>query len=101
VTYSEPNGVFGAHSALSFPNHFPKFITGSASLGRGGTGFTDLVSELNRKFGFDNFRYVFNNEHPDEGLNNQVPARFYHPSSVRLPRNLPEFMYPRVYWCDG
>ena len=35
---------------------------------------------------FDNFRYVFNNERPHEGLNNQVPASLYHPSSVRLPR---------------
>jgi hypothetical protein len=42
---------------------------------------------------FDNFRYVFNNERPHEGLNNQVPASLYHPSSVRLPRKLPEFTY--------
>jgi hypothetical protein len=44
---------------------------------------------------FDNFRYVFNNERPHEGLNNQVPARLYHPSSVRLPRKLSEFTYPK------
>jgi hypothetical protein len=44
---------------------------------------------------FDNFRYVFNNERPHEGLNNQVPASLYHPSSVRLPRKLPEFAYPK------
>jgi Integrase core domain len=44
---------------------------------------------------FDNFRYVFNNERPHEGLNNQVPASLYHPSSVRLPRKLPEFTYPK------
>ena len=42
---------------------------------------------------FDNFRYVFNNERPHEGLNNQVPASLYHPSSVRLPRKLPVFTY--------
>ena len=44
---------------------------------------------------FDNFRYVFNNERPHEGLNNQVPASLFHPSSVRLPRKLPEFTYPK------
>jgi hypothetical protein len=44
---------------------------------------------------FDNFRYVFNNERPHEGLNKQVPASLYHPSSVRLPRKLPEFTYPK------
>ena len=44
---------------------------------------------------FDNFRYVFNNERPHEGLKNAVPASLYHPSSVRLPRKLPEFTYPK------
>jgi hypothetical protein len=44
---------------------------------------------------FDNFRYMFNNERPHEVLNNQVPASLYHPSSVRLPRKLPEYMYPK------
>jgi hypothetical protein len=44
---------------------------------------------------FDNFRYVFNNERPHEGLNNQVPASLYQSSSVRLPRKLPEFTYPK------
>jgi Integrase core domain len=44
---------------------------------------------------FDNFRYVFNNEHPHEGLNNQVPASLYIPNSIRLPRKLPEFTYPK------
>ena len=44
---------------------------------------------------FDNFLYVFNNERPHEGLNNQVPASLYQPSSVRLPRKLPEFNYPK------
>ncbi len=44
---------------------------------------------------FDNFRYVFNNERPHEGLKNAVPASLYHPSSVRLPRKLPEFKYPK------
>ena len=28
---------------------------------------------------FDNFRYVFNNERPHEGLNNQVPSKSLHP----------------------
>ena len=44
---------------------------------------------------FDNFRYVFNNERPHEGLKNAVPASLYHPSSVRLPRKLPEFTYSK------
>jgi hypothetical protein len=44
---------------------------------------------------FDNFRYMFNNERPHEGLNNQVPASLYIPSSIRLPRKLPEFRYPK------
>ena len=44
---------------------------------------------------FDNFRYAFNNERPHEGLNNQVPASLYIPSSIRLPRKLPEFRYPK------
>ena len=44
---------------------------------------------------FDNFRYVFNNERPHEGLNNEVTASLYHPSSVRLPRKLPELTYSK------
>ncbi|HEY1806239.1 MAG TPA: hypothetical protein VGG45_17330 [Terracidiphilus sp.] len=44
---------------------------------------------------FESFRYVFNNERPHEGLNNQVPASLYYPSSVRLSRKLPEFKYPK------
>ena len=50
---------------------------------------------------FDSFRYVFNNERPHEGLNNQVPASLYHPSSVRLPRKLPDFSYRGISFCDG
>jgi hypothetical protein len=37
---------------------------------------------------FDNFR-------PHEGLNNKVPASLYIPSSIRLPRKLPEFTDPK------
>jgi len=48
---------------------------------------------------FDNFRHVFNNERPHEGLNNQVPASLYTPSSIRLPRKLPVFRIQRVYCC--
>jgi hypothetical protein len=44
---------------------------------------------------FDNFRYVFNHERPHEGLNNQVSASLYIPGSIRLPRKLPGFMYPK------
>jgi hypothetical protein len=43
---------------------------------------------------FDYFRYVFNNERPHEGLNNQVPSSLYIPSAIRLPRKLPEVTYP-------
>lgn len=32
VTYAEPKDVFGARSALTFPNFFPKLATGSAHL---------------------------------------------------------------------
>jgi hypothetical protein len=39
---------------------------------------------------FDNFRYVFNNERPHEGLNNQVPASLYQtqlrPSAAEVAR---------------
>jgi len=38
---------------------------------------------------------VSRNERPHEGLNNQTPASLYHPSSVRLPRKLPEFTYSK------
>ena len=44
---------------------------------------------------FDRFREVFNNERPHEGLNNQTPGSLYHPSSIRLPRALPAFEYPK------
>ena len=40
-------------------------------------------------------RAQHNNERPHEGLKNAVPASLYHPSSVRLPRKLPEFTYPK------
>jgi transposase InsO family protein len=53
---------------------------------------TSLRAQQSR---FDNFRYVFNSERPHEGLNNQVPASFYIPSSIRLPRKLPKFTYPK------
>jgi hypothetical protein len=53
---------------------------------------TSLRAQQSR---FDNFRHMFNNQRPPEGLNNQVPASLYHPSSVRLPRKLPEFTYPK------
>jgi hypothetical protein len=43
---------------------------------------------------FDRFCYVFNNERPHEGLNNQAPSSLYHPSSVRLPRSVPPYAYP-------
>ena len=49
---------------------------------------------------FDNFRYMFNNERPHEGLNNQVPASLYIPSSIQLPRKFPEFTYPKGSCCD-
>jgi len=39
-------------------------------------------------------RQVFNYERPHEGLNNATPGSVYQPSSVLLPRNLIEFIYP-------
>lgn len=44
---------------------------------------------------FDRFRYVFNNERPHESLNYQTPSSLYLPSSVRLPRTLPQFRYSK------
>lgn len=44
---------------------------------------------------FDRFRYVFNHERPHEGLNNQTPASLYQSSSVRLPRSVPKYAYPK------
>jgi hypothetical protein len=38
---------------------------------------------------------MFNNERSHEGLNNQVLANLYQPSSVPLPRKLPKFTYPK------
>ena len=34
---------------------------------------------------FDNFRYVFNNERPHEGLNNRVPASFWRSRYMAMP----------------
>ena len=44
---------------------------------------------------FDRFRQIFNYERPHEGLNNATPGSVYQPSSVLLPRNSNEFVYPR------
>jgi hypothetical protein len=52
------------------------------------------VSELCREFGVSRFRQVFNYERPHEGLNNATPGNGYQPSSVLLPRNPIEFVYP-------
>lgn len=46
-------------------------------------------------------RYVFNNERPHEGLNNQTPASLYAPSSVRLPGKCQSSPTLRVYFCGG
>jgi hypothetical protein len=46
---------------------------------------------------FDRFRQVFNYERPHEGLNNATPGSIYQPSSVLLPRNLVEFVYPHGF----
>ena len=43
---------------------------------------------------FDRFRQIFNYERPHEGLNNATPGSVYQPSSVLLPRNSNEFVYP-------
>ena len=46
---------------------------------------------------FDRFRQVFNFERPHEGLNNATPGSVYQPSSVLLPRNPIEFVYPHGF----
>jgi transposase InsO family protein len=46
---------------------------------------------------FDRFRQVFNYERPHEGLNNATPGSVYQPSSVLLPRNPAEFVYPHGF----
>jgi transposase InsO family protein len=43
---------------------------------------------------FDRFRQIFNFERPHEGLSNATPGSVYQPSSVLLPRNPVEFVYP-------
>lgn len=40
---------------------------------------------------------VFNYERPHEGLNNATPGSVYQPSSVLLPRNPIEFVYPHGF----
>jgi hypothetical protein len=46
---------------------------------------------------FDRFRQMYNHERPHEGLNNQTPGSLYQPSSVTVPRNLIEFVYPKGF----
>src|SRR5271154_4412314 len=46
---------------------------------------------------FDRFRQVFNDERPHEGLNNATPGSVYQPSTVLLPRNPIEFVYPHGF----
>jgi Integrase core domain len=46
---------------------------------------------------FDRFRQVFNYERPHEGLNNTTPGSVYQTSSVLLPRNPIEFVYPHGF----
>jgi len=46
---------------------------------------------------FDLFRQIFNHERPHEGLNNATPGSVYQPSSVLLPRNPIEFVYPHGF----
>jgi hypothetical protein len=43
---------------------------------------------------FDQFRYVFNDERPHEGLNNETPGSSYQPSTKIFPRILAEYKYP-------
>ena len=50
---------------------------------------------------FDNFRYVFNNERPHEGLNNQVPASLYHPAPSDCHASCQSSRTRRVSFCDG
>jgi hypothetical protein len=46
---------------------------------------------------FDLFRQIFNHERPHEGLNNATPGSIYQPSSMMLPRNLIEYLYPKGF----
>jgi hypothetical protein len=46
---------------------------------------------------FDRFRQVFNYERPHEGLGNATPGSIYQPSSMTVPRNLIEYVYPKGF----
>lgn len=43
---------------------------------------------------FDNFRAMFNNERPHEGINGHVPADLYRKSERSYPNRLPTLEYP-------
>ena len=43
---------------------------------------------------FDQFRRLYNDERPNEGLRGDCPAEHYQPSSRRFPERLPELEYP-------
>jgi transposase InsO family protein len=58
-----------------------------------GSGSAALTLRLQQKK-FDRFRQDFNCERPHEGLNNATLGSVYQPSSVFLPRNPIEFIYP-------
>jgi transposase InsO family protein len=50
---------------------------------------------------FDNFRYVFNNERPHEGLNNRVPASLYHPAPFDCHASCRNSITRKAFCCDG
>lgn len=49
---------------------------------------------------FDNFRYVFNNERPHEGLKNAVPASLYHPILSDCHANCRSSRTPKGFFCE-
>ncbi len=46
----------------------------------------------------EQWRKHYNQQRPHEALNQQVPARFYHPSRRRVPTKLPPWHYPTPNW---
>jgi putative transposase len=43
---------------------------------------------------FDRFRRIYNHERPHQALDLATPASLYHPSSRRMPEELPPLQYP-------
>lgn len=54
-------------------------------------------SFISQQRGFDRFREEYNRERPHEGLGQEVPAKFYRPSTRPFPKQVPEPEYPSHY----